>query len=122
MDHHAPPITQILARKDSIALTDSQVVRLTAIRDSLDAKNKQVSDAVRSEIDKAGANPDPGALFGALRPKLEEGRSNAQKAVAEAKGVLTPEQWASLPDRIKNAGQQGFGSGQQGQGRQRPRP
>jgi hypothetical protein len=115
------PITQILARKDSMALTDSQVVRLTTIRDSLDAKNKLVSDEVRSVIEKAGANPDPGALFGALRPKLEEGRANAQKAVAEAKTILTPEQWAGLPDRIKNAGQQGFGPGQQGQGRQRPR-
>jgi hypothetical protein len=115
------PITQILARKDSMALTDSQVVRLTTIRDSLDAKNKLVSDEVRSVIEKAGASPDPGALFGALRPKLEEGRANAQKAVAEAKTILTPEQWAGLPDRIKNAGQQGFGPGQQGQGRQRPR-
>ena len=104
------PITQILARKDSIALTDSQVVRLTTIRDSLDAKNKQVSDEVKSVIEKAGANPDAGALFGALRPKLEEGRANAQKAVAEAKGILTAEQWAKLPERIKNPGQQGPGS------------
>jgi hypothetical protein len=113
------PITQIIARKDSIALTDSQVVRLTTLRDTLDAKNKRVSDAVRSEIDKAGANPDPGALFASLRPKLEEGRGNTQKAVAEAKAILTSEQWAQLPDGIKNAGQQqGFGQGQAG--RRRP--
>jgi hypothetical protein len=98
------PITQILARKDSIALTDSQVVRLTTLRDSLDAKNTRVSEAVRKEIDKAGANPDPGALFAALRPKLEEGRANTQKAVAEAKLILTAQQWAQLPDRIKNSG------------------
>jgi hypothetical protein len=116
------PITQILARKDSIALTDSQVVRLTTLRDSLDAKNKRLSDAVRSDIEKAGANPDPGALFGALRPKLEEGRGNTQKAIAEAKTILTPEQWAQLPDRVKNAGQQGFGGPQGQNGRQRPRP
>jgi hypothetical protein len=96
------PIAQILARKDSIALTDAQVVRLTTIRDSLDAKNKLVSDEVKSVIEKAGANPDPGALFGALRPKLDEGRANSQKAVAEAKGILTAEQWAKLPERIKN--------------------
>ena len=104
------PITQILARKDSIALTDSQVVRLTTLRDSLDAKNKAVSDDVKSVIEKAGANPDPGALFGALRPKLDEGRANAQQAVAEAKGILTAEQWAKLPGRVKNPGQQGPGS------------
>jgi len=104
------PITQIIARKDLIALTDSQVVRLTAIRDSLDAKNRLVSDAVKAVVDKAGANPDPGALFGALRPKLDEGRANAQKAVAEAKAVLTAEQWAKLPERIKNPGQQGAGA------------
>ena len=99
------PITQILARKDSIALTDSQVVRLTTIRDSLDAENKLVSDQVKSVIERAGANPDPGALFGALRPKLDEGRANAQKAVAEAKGILTPEQWAwsAGPDQERGA-------------------
>ena len=34
--------------------TDSQVVRLTTIRDSLDAKNKLVSDEVKSVIEKAG--------------------------------------------------------------------
>jgi hypothetical protein len=100
------PITQILARKDSVALTDSQVTRLTTLRDSLDARNARISDAVRAEIEKAGANPDPGALFGALRPKLEEGRANTQKAVAEAKAILSVEQWAKLPERIKNAGQQ----------------
>jgi len=116
------PITQILDRKDSLALADSQVVRLTRLRDSLDAKNRRVAEAVRAEIEKAGANPDPGALFGALRPKLEEGRVNAQTALAEAKTVLTPAQWAKVPERVKNAGQQGFGP-QGGQGRQlRPRP
>jgi len=76
----------------------------------LDAKNRLVSDAVKAVVDKAGANPDPGALFGALRPKLDEGRANAQKAVAEAKAVLTAEQWAKLPERIKNPGQQGAGA------------
>jgi hypothetical protein len=114
------PITQILDRKDSLALTDSQVVRLTTLRDSLDARNKHVQDAVKEAIDKAGANPDPGALFGALRPKLEEGRANTQKALAEAKTILTSAQWAQLPDRLRNGGQQGFGPGR-GQG-QRPRP
>lgn len=100
------PITQILARKDSIALTDSQTVRLTTLRDSLDAKNQRISEAVRAEIEKAGANPDPATLFSRLRPQLEEGRANALKAVVEAKAILTPEQWAQLPDRVKNAGQQ----------------
>jgi hypothetical protein len=118
------PITAILEQKDSLALTDSQVVRLTTLRDSLDAMNARISDAVRAEIEKAGANPDPGALFGALRPKLEQGRGNTQKAVAEAKAILTAEQWAKVPDRVKNAGQQGFGAGggQGPNGRQRPRP
>jgi hypothetical protein len=116
------PIAQILARKDSMALTDSQVVRLTTLRDTLDAKNKHVQDELKAVIDKAGANPDPGALFGSIRPKLDEGRTNTQKALAEAKTILTAEQWAGLPDRIKNAGQQqGFG-GRPGGGGGRPRP
>ena len=100
------PITQILARKDSIALTDTQTARLTTLRDSLDVANQSISEAVRAEIEKAGANPDPSALMGALRPKLEEGRANTQEAVVAAKTILTPEQWARLPERVKNAGQQ----------------
>ena len=65
-------------------------------------KPAELLQLARNALEKAGANPDPGALFGALRPKLDEGRANAQKAVAEAKGILTAEQWAKLPERIKN--------------------
>lgn len=101
------PITQILERKDSLSLSDDQVTRLTTLRDSLDAKNKRVSDEVRSAIEKAGANPDPGALFGALRPKLDEGRENTQKALTEAKKILSSDQWGKLPDRVRSAGHGG---------------
>ena len=103
------PITQILERRDSLLLADAQVARLTVLQDSLDAKNGKISEAVKAAVENAGANPDPGALMGALRPKLEDGRKNTRQAVADAKGILTPEQWAKVPERIKNAGMQSQG-------------
>jgi hypothetical protein len=116
------PIAQMLERADSLALADSQVARLTAIRDSLDETNGKLADSVRAAIEKAGANPNAGALMGALRPMLDEGRANARKAVAEAKAILTPAQWAKVPERVKTAGQQAVGPGQGQERRQRPRP
>jgi hypothetical protein len=98
------PVTQIIQRRDTLALTGLQVAQLTDVRDSLAAKNRVLADSLQKVIDDAGANPDPGALMNTMRPKLDVGRKNIEAALAQAKTILTPDQWAKLPDRIKNAG------------------
>jgi hypothetical protein len=110
------PISQIIARKDSIGLNDDQITRLTPLRDSLDAKNQKLGEEVKAVLDKAGANPDMGALMGSFRPRLDESRKASEHALDEAKKILTSEQWAKLPDRIKNPNR-GFGPGTPGGGR-----
>ena len=63
---------------------------------------------MRAIVQKAGNNPDPASLFGQIRPKLEEGRANLQRALDDAQSILTAEQWAKVPERVKNP-MSGFG-------------
>jgi hypothetical protein len=60
-------------------------------------------------IERAGDRPDPGVLFARLRPKLAEGREHIRQALARARRVLTPDQWAKLPDALKAPGGRGPG-------------
>ena len=66
-----------------------------------------------------GANVDPGRMMAVVRPRLEEGRKNVEKALAAAKALLTEEQWNYLPERIKSPPFLGGGR-REGEGRRRP--
>jgi len=87
-----------------------------------------VGEEIRAVIDSAGANPEPGALFGRIGPRLNAGRQNVQAALAEVQRVLTPEQWRRVPAALRNpfgafGGPGGFGPGGGGgrrQGGERP--
>jgi len=59
---------------------------------------------MRAVIEGAGTRPDPGILFAKLRPKLAQARTNQQNALDQAKKILTPDQWAKLPDAVKTPG------------------
>ncbi|HMI58918.1 MAG TPA: carboxypeptidase regulatory-like domain-containing protein [Gemmatimonadaceae bacterium] len=109
------PAAQLLELKDSLALTDSQVVKLTAVRDSAAAAYAVVADSIRAAVTKAGPNADPSRLFAAMRPQLTKGRAMSHDILVKAQAILTPEQWAKVPDRIKSPG-----AGRRGQGRGGP--
>ncbi len=95
------PMPAILGYRDSLRLTAGQIVRLQAISDSLDAALRDVSDSLSAESRRAGERADPTALYDRLRPKLAEGRRHIRHGLEAAQGVLTPEQWARLPDAVK---------------------
>jgi hypothetical protein len=113
------PAKEVLALRLGLNVTDSQAVRLQAVADSSDARNKRLADTVQAEIAKAGSSPDPARLFSTIRPYLEKGRAGLQEDLKAVEGILTPEQWRQVPDRIKTP-PQGFGGG--GPGGQRPPP
>lgn len=113
----ANPLARILDLRESLALSDSQVTRLQALSDSLTVKTDTIGAAVRKIVEKAGANPDPAALFAQIRPRLSEGRALLEKALRDAQAVLTPEQWAKVPEDVRNPIR--F-PGQGGEGRRRP--
>jgi hypothetical protein len=97
------PVAGIIARRDSLHLTDDQVARLKVISDTLQVRNDSVSAAIRARIDNAGSNADPRALVLSIRPRLSEARDAREHALAAAKTVLTAAQWNAVPDSIKAA-------------------
>jgi hypothetical protein len=107
------PAAQILELGDTIALTDSQVVKLTALRDSTAAKYEGIADSIRAAVAKVGDSADPARMFAAMRPQLTKGRAMSREVLQQAQAILTPEQWAKVPERIKSpgGGRRGFGNG-----------
>jgi len=103
------PVNQILQLKDTLKLTAEQVVKLQVVADSLNVKNVALGQEVRKEIDGAGANPDMPALMARMRPQIEKLQQNQQTALKQAEAVLTKDQWARVPNRIRNG--RGFGPG-----------
>jgi hypothetical protein len=98
------PAAQILELGDSLALTDSQVVKLTALRDSAAASYATIADSMRAAATKVGPNAEPARLFAAMRPQLTKGRAMSRDVLQQAQKILTPEQWAKVPERIKSPG------------------
>ncbi|AHG92913.1 hypothetical protein J421_5378 (plasmid) [Gemmatirosa kalamazoonensis] len=118
-------VDSVLARKDSLALTDSQVVKLRALGDSVKQVNGPLADSLSAMLQKAGSNPDPRTLMGTAGPLLQRLRQSSTQATRAVQAILTPEQWALLPESVRNAnrGRGGFGGpgGPGGEGR-RPIP
>jgi signal transduction histidine kinase len=95
------PIPAILGYREALHLTGEQVARIQAISDSLDVAIRNVSDSLQAESRRAGGRVDPTALYDRLRVRLAEGRRHIRHALEAAQGVLTPRQWARLPDAVK---------------------
>ncbi|MGZ8469024.1 MAG: outer membrane beta-barrel protein [Gemmatirosa sp.] len=111
----ANPIAQIIDLRDSLKLDSAQVARLAPVRDSLAARNTRWATEIRALIAKQGNNPDQATLFSAVRPKLAERGQILQDGLREAQAILTAEQWASVPETVKNP-LRGFGGPGGGQG------
>jgi sugar (pentulose or hexulose) kinase len=115
------PVRQILQLKDSLSLglSEEQIARLQAAADSLDSRNTALAQEVRKLVESAGANPDMAAMMGQLQPKINQLQQHMQEALRQAQGILSPEQWNKLPQRIRSG--RGFGPGGfQGPPGQRP--
>jgi hypothetical protein len=98
------PIQEILARRDSLGLSAEQVARLDTIRAELEEKNIPIRAEVGAALGGTGGAPgNPAAVFERVGPRLNEGRQNVQRALDQARAVLTPEQWSRVPDRVRNA-------------------
>jgi len=96
------PVQSIIALKDSIALTEEQVARLQPMSDSVASKNKALGEEFQKLMRDAGANPDMGALFGRIRPRMEAQQRERAAVMQQVQAILTPDQWAKVPERIRN--------------------
>jgi hypothetical protein len=98
------PASQLLELRDTLALSDSQVAKLTTLRDSTAASYAVVADSIRAIVTRAGPNPDPARLFASMRPELLKGRTTERQTLEAAHSILTPAQWAKVPERIRAPG------------------
>jgi hypothetical protein len=108
------PIEGILALRDSLQLTAEQTDLLQVVSDSLQAYQAELGDSLREMQRTAGAGGNPAVLFQTLAPRLQEARARTQRALDEAEEILTPEQWARVPEELRTVRQTPRGGGQRG--------
>lgn len=97
------PIAMTLAEADSLELnlTAEQLARLHVLDDSIRAQADTIVGAIAEILWSAGPNPDPGAVAPKLAKTQPEALGLIQNSAAALESILTPQQWALLPGRIK---------------------
>jgi hypothetical protein len=97
----------IIAVNDSakLELTPDQIAKLQAAGDSFKVKSDSLVDKVANILgDSTVKSPDPMTIFAKVQPFMTEGRKQATQAINDAKAILTPAQWAKVPESIKSPG------------------
>jgi hypothetical protein len=105
----------IVAVNDSakLELTPDQITKLQTAGATFQVKADSLVDKVANMLaDTTVKTPDPMTVFAKLQPSMTEGRKLATQAINDAKAILTPAQWAKVPDSIKTPGlRRGDGEG-----------
>ena len=97
------PVAEILALKDTLHLSAVQIVGLTDVADTLQAKNGRLYKSIRTLIAKSQeVGDDVTQMAGTVAMMLKEASGNTARAVAEAEKLLRPEQWGILPPTIRD--------------------
>lgn len=96
------PAATALELRDSLRLDSAQIALLAPMRDSLAAHNAARLDSLRRAFGEGEASPQ--RLMQAMptmRPLFEAARSEISQAIVTVRAILTPEQWAMLPENVK---------------------
>jgi hypothetical protein len=104
------PAARILELRDTLGLSADQVERLGAVADSLAARH----DAMRAEVEErmgGTRGADPMQAFRELQPRLADARRASQEALQQSEAILTAEQWARVPEEIRNPPRREFRMG-----------
>ena len=111
----------VLELRDSLALTPEQVDRLTRLRDSLAARNDSLIAVATEQAAGPGGGGNPQATFAAIRPTLEAARDGYRATLESVRTVLTAEQWAKLPEAVRNPSQRRLRREARDERQERPR-
>jgi hypothetical protein len=95
------PVAEILKLKDTLHLSAVQIVGLSGVADTLQAKNSRLYQNIRTLIAKSREAGDNTQMAGSVAIMLEEASANTARAVAEVEKLLLPEQWAILPAEMR---------------------
>jgi hypothetical protein len=101
------PVVEILAMKDSLHLSAVQVLGLTDVADTLQAKNGRIYRSIRALLSKSQEAGDVTQMAGTVALMLEEASRNTARAVAASEKLLRPEQWQILPQNIRDRSESG---------------
>lgn len=96
------PIADIIAMKDTLRLSAIQMIGLTDVADSLQAKNGRIYRNIRSLLSKSQEAGDVTQMAGSVAIMLEEASGNTARAITAAQKLLRAEQWAILPQVIRD--------------------
>jgi len=99
------PVAEILDLKDTLHLSAVQIVGLTDVADTLQAKNTKIYKNIRTLLAKSQESGDVGQMAGSVALMLEEASRNTTRAVTAAEKFLRPEQWQRLPLAIRDLAQ-----------------
>ena len=104
------PVAEILAMKDSLHLSAVQMLGLSDVADTLQARNARIYRNIRALLSKSQEAGDVTQMAGSVALMLEEASGNTARAVAASEKLLRPEQWQILPQNIRDRPESG-GSG-----------
>ncbi len=96
------PVTEILAIKDLLHLSAVQIVGLTDVADTLQAKNGRIYRNIRTLLSRSQELGDVRQMAGSVALMLEDASNNTARAIAAAEKLLHPEQWSILPPTIRD--------------------
>jgi hypothetical protein len=96
------PVAEILGMKDTLHLSAVQIVGLTDVADTLQTRNGTIYKGIRSLLAKSQEAGDVTQMAGSVAMMLEEASGNTARALVAAEKLLRPEQWAILPQVIRD--------------------
>lgn len=96
------PVADILGMKDTLRLSAVQVVGLTDVADTLQSKNGRIYRNIRALLSRSQEAGDVTQMAGSVAMMLEEASGNTARAIAAAEKLLRAEQWAMLPQAIRD--------------------
>ena len=97
------PFLSTIALDDSLALglTPQQKTILQGLSDTIAPKADELAGQIAEILASAGSSPDPRVIGVKVQAKTAEARGLGEKAVADLKATLTPQQWVKLPESMK---------------------
>jgi hypothetical protein len=101
------PVAEILALKDTLHLSAVQIVALTDVADTLQAKNTDIYGRIRTLLAKSQEAGDVNQMAGTVAMMLQDASRNTDRAVTAAEKLLRPEQWLILPQVIRDRAEAG---------------
>jgi len=101
------PVTEILGMKDTLHLSAVQIVALSEVADTLQRKNEKIYRNIRGLLSRSQEAGDVTQMAGSVAMMLEDASVNSAKAITAAEKVLRPEQWAILPQAIRERPENG---------------